>query len=84
MISGAMEPTLKSHPVKRTQGRQPDDSPTPGEGSSSRATVCVDVVEARPDGYDGTCLRPLGLCELGGCCDACWYRPDHPRFTKTD
>jgi hypothetical protein len=30
--------------------------------------------------YDGTCLRPLGLCELGGACDVCWYRPDHPRF----
>ena len=38
-------------------------------------------VEAhRPEGYDGTCLRPLGLCELGGCCDGCWYNPDHPRF----
>lgn len=29
-----------------------------------------------------TCLRPLGLCELGGCCEVCWYRPDHPRFSK--
>lgn len=36
--------------------------------------------EIRPEGDEGTCLRPLGLCELGGSCDACWYRPDHPRF----
>jgi hypothetical protein len=34
----------------------------------------------RPEDYDGTCLRPLGLCELGGACDSCWYSPDHPRF----
>ncbi len=39
--------------------------------------------DLRPEGYEGTCLRPLGLCELGGCCDACWYRPDHPRFEKS-
>ena len=42
----------------------------------------VRVDDVRPEDYDGTCLRPLGLCELGGCCDACWYRPDHPRFQK--
>lgn len=30
----------------------------------------------------GSCLRPLGLCELSGSCDVCWYRPDHPRFQK--
>jgi len=38
------------------------------------------VHEQRSEEYDGTCLRPLGLCDLGGCCDTCWYRPDHPRF----
>jgi len=37
-------------------------------------------VQERSGEYDGTCLRPLGLCELGGACDVCWYRPDHPRF----
>ncbi len=40
----------------------------------------VSVHDLRPEDYDGTCLRPLGLCDLGGCCDTCWYRPDHPRF----
>ncbi len=40
------------------------------------------VHERSPEDYDGTCLRPLGLCDLGGCCDSCWYRPDHPRFQK--
>jgi hypothetical protein len=44
----------------------------------------VKVYDDSPDGYDGTCLRPLGLCELGGCCDACWYNPDHPRFHTGD
>ena len=42
----------------------------------------VRIDEVRPEDYDGTCLRPLGLCELGGACDSCWYSPDHPRFNK--
>jgi hypothetical protein len=42
----------------------------------------IKVEDKRPEGYDGTCLRPLGLCDLGGCCESCWYRPDHPRFQK--
>jgi hypothetical protein len=40
----------------------------------------IKVETLRPEGYEGTCLRPLGLCDLGGCCEICWYRPDHPRF----
>jgi hypothetical protein len=40
------------------------------------------AVKAVPADYNGTCLRPLGLCELGGCCEVCWYRPDHPRFRE--
>jgi hypothetical protein len=40
----------------------------------------VVVRDLRAEGDLGTCLRPLGLCELGGACDSCWYRPDHPRF----
>jgi hypothetical protein len=40
----------------------------------------VKMTDGCPEGYDGTCLRPLGLCELGGSCEVCWYRPDHPRF----
>ena len=54
--------------------------PTAGQLSAERKPVVVRITEVRPDGYDGTCLRPLGLCELGGSCDACWYSPDHPRF----
>jgi hypothetical protein len=49
-------------------------------GERTTGPVLVRVEDVRPEGYDGTCLRPLGLCELGGCCDTCWYRPDHPRF----
>lgn len=40
------------------------------------------VYEDRPEGYDGSCLRPLGRCEMGGCCDLCWHNPDHPRFEQ--
>ncbi len=42
----------------------------------------VKVGELRAEDDEETCLRPLGLCELGGSCDSCWYRPDHPRFRK--
>jgi hypothetical protein len=40
----------------------------------------VKTSEMRAEDDHGTCLRPLGLCELGGACESCWYRPDHPRF----
>ena len=65
---------------------KPDECPTPGadapdhQQSKKSELTLVRIDDVRPDDYDGTCLRPLGLCELGGCCDACWYRPDHPRF----
>lgn len=36
--------------------------------------------QPRPEGDEGgTCLRPLGMCDLGGCCDVCWYNPDNVR-----
>lgn len=41
----------------------------------------VKVREIRPEGYDGSCLRPLGMCDLGSC-DVCWHNPEHPRFNK--
>jgi hypothetical protein len=46
------------------------------------AVPLVSVYADRPAGYEGSCLRPLGLCELGGCCDACWYNPEHPRHAR--
>jgi hypothetical protein len=52
-----------------------DDAP-----AASVEYVAIDDLRANDD--TTTCLRPLGLCELGGACDACWYRPDHPRFKK--
>jgi hypothetical protein len=64
-----------------------DDRLAENEAVSSTDTselTYVDVNELRPEDDDGTCLRPLGLCELGGCCDVCWYRPDHPRFRKNE
>ena len=51
-------------------------------GDSSDEETLIGVYDQRPQGYDGTCLRPLGLCDLGGCCDSCWYSPDHPRHKK--
>ena len=43
----------------------------------------VDVNELREEGAESTCLRPLGMCDLGAC-DVCWYRPDHPRFRREE
>jgi hypothetical protein len=57
-----------------------DPSRTNPPETQTAGPVYVKVDEVRPESYDGTCLRPLGLCELGGACDTCWYRPDHPRF----
>ena len=53
-----------------------------GEASPAESVEYVTVDDLRDDEDTTTCLRPLGLCELGGACDACWYRPDHPRFKK--
>ena len=55
----------------------PPDAPPPPPAAETR-----DVYADRPEDYDGTCLRPLGLCELGGCCDSCWYGPDPPRHRE--
>jgi hypothetical protein len=66
---------------------RPDDVHLPevdtdGEASSAVSLEYVTVDDLRSDDDTTTCLRPLGLCELGGACDACWYRPDHPRFQE--
>ena len=53
-----------------------------GDDSPAERVEYVAVDDLRADDDTTTCLRPLGLCELGGACDACWYRPDHPRFKK--
>ena len=52
------------------------------EESPAVSLEYVTVDDLRSEDDTTTCLRPLGLCELGGACDACWYRPDHPRFQK--
>jgi len=59
--------------------------PRPGTASSDAAGSKIEYVKVgdlRSEGDGETCLRPLGLCELGGSCDSCWYRPDHPRFRE--
>lgn len=57
-------------------------SPEDDDEGTTNEKKLVTVHDLRPEGYDGTCLRPLGLCDLGGCCDTCWYSPDNPRFKK--
>lgn len=62
-----------SEKAKPQEGRGAVASEAPGP-------ALVQVDSLRTGGDEGTCLRPLGLCELGGCCDVCWYSPKHPRF----
>ena len=61
---------------------EPENTDSKPTQPSSGGIDFVRIDEVRPEDYDGTCLRPLGLCELGGSCDSCWYSPDHPRFNK--
>jgi hypothetical protein len=63
-----------------------DDAPAPhGDRQPSKSTdecQLIDVYDQAPEGYEGTCLRPLGLCELGGSCDACWYNSNREDSIK--
>jgi hypothetical protein len=34
------------------------------------------LYENRPEGDTSTCLRPLGKCEMGDCCDVCLHNPE--------
>lgn len=43
----------------------------------------VKTESLRPEGYEGSCLRPLGLCDLGGCCDVCWYGSSNKQARKS-
>jgi len=75
--------TLADGTVQTDQWTQEErDGVEPERPETPVAVKYISVYDSRPETYDGTCLRPLGLCELGGCCDTCWYRPDHPRFKK--
>ncbi|MBU0755976.1 MAG: hypothetical protein KJ645_12605 [Planctomycetes bacterium] len=44
----------------------------------------VKTKDLRPEGDLGHCLRPLGLCDLGGCCDICWYGSEEYNGKKTE
>ncbi len=55
-------------------------SPNQEGDGAPQSTGCrlIEVYEQQaPEGYVGTCLRPLGLCDLGGACDTCWYNSDN-------
>lgn len=50
--------------------------PTSDKSASKNPSAKVEMVKTdalRPKNAETTCLRPLGLCDLGGCCDICWY-----------
>jgi hypothetical protein len=68
--------------MKTAAASVPSNDPPRCPDVSAQATL-VSVGDLRAAGDSDTCLRPLGLCELGGSCESCWYRPDHPRFSKT-
>ena len=77
---------VRKAPSSESALRDAEPSEAP---SQSDEALLIDVYDQAPADYDGTCLRPLGLCELGGSCDACWYnhtrdnsigrRPDKPK-----
>lgn len=68
-----------TRPLEDSDASSLDLNPLPADGNR---VEYVKVGEMRSRDDENTCLRPLGLCELGGSCDSCWYRPDHPRFKK--
>jgi hypothetical protein len=69
------------------EGESADDGGSEAEDDTEKEKPAqaevVGVYDNRPEGYEESCLRPLGFCDLGGCCDICWYRPDNP-YRKTN
>ena len=57
------------------------DDKEDGESTTPKAPKLVKIEALRPEGYTGTCLRPMGLCDLGAC-DGCMYNPELTQFKK--
>lgn len=77
-----MSDTTDTRQSAETDDRDAEDTEDPiGENQGGQENL-IKVYDGRPEGYEGTCLRPLGLCDLGGCCESCWYSPDHPRHIR--
>lgn len=74
--------TGKEPPEDSQASPQPDGASTELESETENDEQLIAAYDNRPSEYEGSCLRPLGLCELGGCCDLCWYGPEHPRHQK--
>ena len=77
VLHGSSEPA-SSESEDKAEHAKTGAPPSPRRAETLRL---VDVKKLKTKEYDGSCLRPLGLCELGSC-DVCWYRPDHPRFQR--
>jgi|GEM_PF-2869257 len=60
------------------------DTKSDSDASPTAPLRLVKTRELQPDGQLGSCLRPLGLCELGGCCDVCWYGGGRQSSTERD
>ena len=71
--------SIEQEPVET----DPDESASTDESSEESGPRYIHVYSLSPEGYDGTCLRPLGLCELGGCCEVCTYNPDNRTKKQT-
>ncbi|MBW2523524.1 MAG: hypothetical protein JRI23_05090 [Deltaproteobacteria bacterium] len=74
------QPAEREEQVPSTRSASGEEPP-PREGSDEDCRL-IHVYDEAPEGYDGTCLRPLGLCELGGACDACWYNSNREDSIK--
>ena len=57
----------------------PVSKPAESPSRESEKPVYIKVDAMRSEGEESSCLRPLGLCDLGGCCDVCWYNPERRR-----
>ena len=51
--------------------------------TKSSGVKLVKTEELKPEGYEGSCLRPLGLCDLGGACEVCWYSSANSKARKS-
>lgn len=61
-------------------GQRPEQRRTePTEPAEPARPRYIKIKDLRPEGDEDSCLRPLGLCELGGCCDVCCYSPENRR-----
>jgi hypothetical protein len=67
-----------------TDRRTSQSVPEPGlsESTAGYWDHYIHLYDERPEGYEGSCLRPLGRCELGGACQLCLHNPDNRKTSE--